>query len=144
MVLNECCTDRFVKLVELSPCSPSPILSLIIKRMIEITPLPVPFIRSPRKFAAVAFNILLIAIIALGIFYRFNWVNWNQDTDLHPDEYGLTGTLTQLSMPKNLDEYFNTRLSPISPYQKYDENGAPTQVESSRLALTIGVSASPR
>ncbi len=95
--------------------------------MTEITPTPAPSTRPRLNLAVVAFNIVLIAIIALGIFYRFNWVNWNKDTDLHPDEYGLTGTLTQLSMPKNLDEYFNTRLSPMSPYQKYDENGAPTQ-----------------
>lgn len=79
------------------------------------------------NFAVVAFDLVLIALIALGIFYRLNWVNWNQDTDLHPDEYGMTGTLTQLSMPKNLADYFNTRLSPISPYNKYDENGGHTQ-----------------
>ena len=93
-----------------------------------IPPSPIESPTRPRlNFAVVAFNIVLIAIIALGVFYRFNWVNWNQDTDLHPDEYGMTGTLTQLSLPKNMADYFNTRLSPISPYQKYDENGAPTQ-----------------
>lgn len=93
-----------------------------------IPPSPIESSTRPRlNFAVVAFDIVLIALIALGVFYRFNWVNWNQDTDLHPDEYGLTGTLTQLSMPKSLDEYFNTRLSPINPYQKYDENGQPTQ-----------------
>jgi hypothetical protein len=74
----------------------------------------------------VAFDVFLVILILIGVFYRFNWVNWNQDTDLHPDEYGLTGTLTQLSMPHSLSEYFNTRISPISPYQKYDENGNPT------------------
>lgn len=96
-------------------------------RMTELTPSPTNLPDRPRlNFAVVAFDIVLIALIALGIFYRFNWVNWNQDTDLHPDEYGLTGTLTQLGMPKNLAEYFNTRVSPISPYQKYDENGNPT------------------
>ncbi|MBI4771285.1 MAG: glycosyltransferase family 39 protein, partial [Chloroflexi bacterium] len=52
---------------------------------------------------------------------------WSQDTDLHPDEYGLTGTLTRLSLPKSFGEYFNTRLSPLSPYQKYDESGSPTE-----------------
>lgn len=78
------------------------------------------------KASAVAFDVFLVILILIGVFYRFNWVNWNQDTDLHPDEYGLTGTLTQLSMPHSLSEYFNTRISPISPYQKYDENGNPT------------------
>jgi hypothetical protein len=68
----------------------------------------------------------LVVLIVIGIFFRFNWVNWNQDTDIHPDEYGLTSTLTQLSIPKSLGDYFNTRLSPLSPYQKYDVEGNPT------------------
>ncbi len=76
-----------------------------------------------RKTALIAFDAGLILLVLIGIFFRFNWVNWNQDTDLHPDEYGLTSTLSQLSIPQNLDDYFNTRLSPISPYHKYDEAG---------------------
>jgi len=95
--------------------------------MNETIPPPTDPIERPRAHSlAVAFDVLLVVLILVGIFYRFNWVNWNQGTDLHPDEYGLTGTLTQLSIPKNLSDYFNTRLSPISPYQKYDENGNPT------------------
>lgn len=42
----------------------------------------------------------LVAAIGLGLFFRFNWTNWDQNTDLHPDEYGLTGTLTRLSIPR--------------------------------------------
>ena len=76
---------------------------------------------------SLALDLLLIALIALGVYFRFNWVNWNQDADLHPDEYGLTSTITRLSIPKSFGDYFNTRLSPISPYQKYDVNGNPTE-----------------
>jgi len=79
-----------------------------------------------QKAALIAFDVSLVILILIGVYFRFNWVNWNQDTDLHPDEYGLTGTLTQLSIPQNLADYFNTRMSPISPYQKYDEAGNPT------------------
>jgi len=75
--------------------------------------------------AGVAFDTLLVILILTGVFFRSNWVNWSQDTNLHPDEYGLTSTLTQLEIPKNLADYFNTRLSPLSPYQKYDQNGQP-------------------
>ena len=71
-------------------------------------------------------DIILFVLILAGIAFRFSWVNWSQGTNLHPDEYGLTNTLTQLSVPKNLGEYFNTRISPISPYQKYDELGNAT------------------
>lgn len=72
-------------------------------------------------------DLLLIILIAIGVYFRFSWVDWNQGTNLHPDEYGLTNTLTQLKIPESIGDYFNTRLSTISPYQKYDENGQPTQ-----------------
>ena len=92
-------------------------------------PQPEPHTDTPsrlRKGFLLAFDASLVILILIGVYFRFNWVDWNQGTDLHPDEYGLTGTLTQLSLPKNLADYFNTRLSPISPYQKYDEYGKPT------------------
>ncbi|MEW6180353.1 MAG: glycosyltransferase family 39 protein [Chloroflexota bacterium] len=69
-------------------------------------------------------DLLLILLMAVGIYYRFAWVNWNQDAQLHPDEYGLTNTLTVLHMPASLSEYFNTRISPLSPYNKYNADGS--------------------
>ena len=78
---------------------------------------------SARRWLGVLFEALLIVLIGIGIIFRFNWVNWSQGANLHPDEYGLTSTLTQLSLPKSLGDYFNTRISPLSPYNKYDLNG---------------------
>ena len=49
---------------------------------------------------------VLILLILIGIAYRFSRVNWSQGTNLHPDEYGLTSTLTQLSLPKDLGWVF--------------------------------------
>ncbi len=69
-------------------------------------------------------DVFLILLIAVGLYYRFAWVNWNQDAQLHPDEYGLTNTLSVLRMPSRLSEYFNTRISPISPYHKYNPDGS--------------------
>ena len=68
-------------------------------------------------------EILLILIIGLGIFFRFYNMNWDSGALLHPDEYGLTNTLTQLHMPSNLSDFFNTRIAPMSPYNKYDTSG---------------------
>lgn len=65
-------------------------------------------------------NIVFVLLILIGIVFRFQGMNWNSGANLHPDEYGLTNTLTQLSFPQTIDEYFNTRISPISPYNKYD------------------------
>ncbi len=69
------------------------------------------------------FTVYLGLLILAGVASRFLWVNWSQGANLHPDEYGLTNTLTQLALPENLDGYFNTRLSPLSPYQRYDASG---------------------
>jgi len=80
-------------------------------------------VSSARRWQGVLFEALLVVLIAVGIVFRFGWVNWSQGANLHPDEYGLTNTLTQLSLPKSLGDYFNTRISPLSPYQKYDLNG---------------------
>jgi hypothetical protein len=75
-------------------------------------------------FSTLLFDLLLLALIAVGIGYRFSWVNWNQDAQLHPDEYGLTNTLTSLYLPENLADYFNTRISPLSPYHRYNPDGS--------------------
>ncbi len=66
------------------------------------------------------FQLFLLLLILAGVAYRFSRVDWSQGTNLHPDEYGLTGTLTQLRLPTSLAGYFNTRISPLSPYQKYN------------------------
>lgn len=78
---------------------------------------------TPIPWRELVLDWLLVALILLGLSYRFAWSNWNQDAQLHPDEYGLTNTLTALRIPASLGEYFNTRLSPISPYNKYAEDG---------------------
>jgi hypothetical protein len=78
---------------------------------------------SAGRWQGMLFEALLVVLITVGIMFRFSWVNWSQGANLHPDEYGLTNTLTQLSIPKSLGDYFNTRLSPLSPYQKYALNG---------------------
>lgn len=78
------------------------------------------------KISKSIFIFFLLSLLSVGIYFRFVGVKWNQGTDLHPDEYGLTNTLTQLSFPKNISEYINTRISPISPYQKYDLSGTAT------------------
>jgi hypothetical protein len=75
-----------------------------------------------KRFKSVIF-IILILLLSMGIFYRFQNMNWSQGANLHPDEYGLTNTLTQLQIPNSLADYFNTRISSISPYIRYGLDG---------------------
>jgi hypothetical protein len=75
-------------------------------------------------FWQIMFIVICLSMIAVGVYFRYSWRNWSEGANLHPDEYGLTGTLTQLQMPLNFSEYLNTRISPISPYNRYDEIGA--------------------
>ncbi len=83
--------------------------------------------RGPHRIVNLLWDLLLVALILIGVGMRFSWVNWHEGANLHPDEYGLTNTLTQLRMPASLSEYFNTRISPLSPYRKYDIQGNPTK-----------------
>ncbi len=68
-------------------------------------------------------TVALLVVVLLGIGFRFAWARWDEGALLHPDEYGLTGTLTRLSLPKSGVEWFDTRLSPMSPYPRYDLEG---------------------
>jgi len=67
-----------------------------------------------KKLAALAF----LAIFALGAFFRLVGLNWDQDQHLHPDERFLTMVGMDIKWPKNIKEYFNTRLSPLNPYNQ--------------------------
>jgi hypothetical protein len=71
------------------------------------------------------FVIACVVLIGFGVYFRFQWRDWSEGTNLHPDEYGLTNTVSQLYLPDSANEYFNTRISPISPYNKYDVAGQP-------------------
>ena len=76
-----------------------------------------------RTFLKTLLTVFLLLIIGTGIFFRFYNMNWDSGALLHPDEYGLTNTLTQLHMPSTVSGYFNTRTAPMSPYNKYDLSG---------------------
>ncbi len=76
-----------------------------------------------KSFLKYGLRLVSLSFIVVGLVYRFIWQDWHRGTNLHPDEYGLTNTLTQLSIPDSIPEYFNTRLSPLSPYNQYALSG---------------------
>jgi YYY domain-containing protein len=74
----------------------------------------------------IAFDIFLGVLIVLGVYFRFAGNNWSEGMFLNPDELGATNIVMGIELPSSLDEYFNTRISPLSPYLKYDEQGNQT------------------
>lgn len=79
--------------------------------------------RGPRPGRPSSRTLALLAVVVLGAAFRMAWARWDEGALLHPDEYGLTGTLTKLSLPKSFAEWFDTRRSPMSPYPRYDLEG---------------------
>ena len=67
-----------------------------------------------RLEAAVLFA--LLAILALGAYFRFTGLNWDSDSHLHPDERFLTIVGSSLSGVDNPLDYLRTSVSTLNPY----------------------------
>jgi len=59
--------------------------------------------------------IFLLGAFFLAIFFRFNYLNWDQNHHLHPDERFLTMISQAMRLPQNFEEYFNQKKSPLNP-----------------------------
>ncbi len=92
---------------------------------------------TPDRASHLAAVALLLLVLA-GVTFRLSWVRWDDGQLLHPDEYGLTGTLTKLSFPKNAAEWFDTATSPMSPYARYDREGNVLPGEAPDAAMRWG------
>ena len=63
-------------------------------------------------------SFLILLILSLGTYLRTINLNWDQGHHLHPDERFLTMVGNKIKWPQNIREYFNTDLSPLSPYNQ--------------------------
>ncbi len=71
----------------------------------------------PRKFNWEALAvILLLVILAIGAYFRFTGLNWDENFHLHPDERFLTSVAAGLSTVSNPIEYLKTSESTLNPY----------------------------
>jgi len=61
---------------------------------------------------------LLLLILGAAAALRFQGLNWDQNTHLHPDERFITMVATAIEWPQGLGEYFNTAASPLNPYNR--------------------------
>lgn len=68
-----------------------------------------------KKFFSSQFFVLLI-IVLLAAALRFVGINWDQNQHLHPDERFVVMTTSGISLPQNVQEYFDVSNSKFSPY----------------------------
>ena len=71
----------------------------------------------PRKFKWESLTvILLILVLAIGAYFRFTGLNWDENYHLHPDERFLTIVTSQLQTVSNPLAYLKTSESTLNPY----------------------------
>ncbi|MBN1439968.1 MAG: glycosyltransferase family 39 protein [Anaerolineales bacterium] len=79
-----------------------------------------------REISSFVPELALCLLIAAGVYFRFAGNDWSEGTFLNPDELGVNNVVSGVDIPSSFDDYFNTRKSPLTPYQLYDEAGNPT------------------
>ena len=59
---------------------------------------------------------IIFFIFILAFCLRIIGLNWDQDNHLHPDERFLTMLTADISLPSTINQYFDTKTSPLNPY----------------------------
>lgn len=74
------------------------------------------FLKSRSKY-----NLLILAVLVLALFFRLYGLNWDQNQHLHPDERFLTMVTGAVKWPSSFVNYINPQVSTLNPYNKsYD------------------------
>src|SRR3989344_1356548 len=60
-------------------------------------------------------QLILIAIVFLGLFLRLLGLNWDQSQHLHPDERFLTMVVTEMKLPQSMGDYLDSSRSTFNP-----------------------------
>src|SRR5512146_2319660 len=61
-------------------------------------------------------NIMVVATLLLGAWFRFHGLSWDANRHLHPDERFLSSVTNDLQWPKDFSQYFDPVNSTLSPY----------------------------
>jgi len=59
--------------------------------------------------------LLIIIVLVIAFLLRTFGLNWDQSQHLHPDERFMTMVASDINLPKNLSDYFNTKKSSFNP-----------------------------
>src|SRR5512144_1445925 len=60
-------------------------------------------------------KLLLLIIVLVACFFRFQNLNWDSGFHLHPDERFLTMVGVAMKMPSSIIDYLNPGSSPMNP-----------------------------
>lgn len=69
------------------------------------------FLRSKSKY-----NLAILTVLILALFFRLYGLNWDQNQHLHPDERFLTMVTGAVEWPSSLANYLNPHISTLNPY----------------------------
>jgi YYY domain-containing protein len=61
---------------------------------------------------------ILGLVLLAGAFFRFQKLNWDESSHLHPDERFISMVEEKLAFPKSLGEYLDSAHSPLNPYNR--------------------------
>lgn len=74
---------------------------------------------SPRRpLRAWAYDLLLIYVLLMGLFFRGSGLFWGENQYLHPDERFLVWVGTDISPVNSISEYFDTPNSTLNPQNR--------------------------
>ena len=60
-------------------------------------------------------NFILILILMVAAYFRFNGINWDDNHHMQPDERYITMVADQIRSVSSISEYFNTATSTLNP-----------------------------
>ena len=66
------------------------------------------------RFASVI-NVCLLLCLFIGLACRFVGLNWDEGTQIHPDERFCLSVVEKLSFPTSMAQFFDSNHSPLSP-----------------------------
>ena len=64
--------------------------------------------------------VLLVVIIGFALWLRLWGNNWDAGQHIHPDERFMAMVESHIKIPSSLGEYFNSKQSPLNPYNQGD------------------------
>ena len=65
---------------------------------------------------------ILGLILLAGAFFRFQKLNWDESSHLHPDERFISMVEEKLAFPKSFGEYLDSARSPLNPYNRGNDS----------------------